>query len=113
MKLLRQSLGQRRLARVRPPVPPVARIAFNMRPIFAAWGGGNQWLLQMSRYLQYCGYHVQYDLRGEVDGIFMNHGGLTGKLSISAANNATFTWVKKASKTSVYMSLPCPAFSSG
>ncbi|HEV7867934.1 MAG TPA: glycosyltransferase [Chthoniobacteraceae bacterium] len=53
-----------------------------MRPIFAAWGGGNQWLLQTARYLQYCGYHVQYDLRGEVDAIVMNHGGLTGKLSI-------------------------------
>lgn len=64
-------------------MPPVARIAFNMRPIFAAWGGGNQWLLQMSRYLQYNGYHVQYDLSGEVDGIMMNHGGLTGRLSIS------------------------------
>jgi glycosyltransferase involved in cell wall biosynthesis len=64
-------------------VPPVARIAINMRPIFAAWGGGNQWLLQMSRFLQYSGYHVQYDLNGEVDGILMNHGGLTGKLSIS------------------------------
>jgi glycosyltransferase involved in cell wall biosynthesis len=64
-------------------VPPIARVAFNMRPIFSAWGGGNQWLLQMSRYLQYCGYHVQYDLAGEVDAIFMNHGGLTGRLSIS------------------------------
>jgi glycosyltransferase involved in cell wall biosynthesis len=83
VKLLHQTLGQRRLARVRPPVPPVARIAFNMRPIFGAWGGGNQWLLQVVRYLQYSGYHVQYDLRGDVDGIFMNHGGLTGKLSIS------------------------------
>jgi glycosyltransferase involved in cell wall biosynthesis len=61
----------------------VARIAINMRPIFAAWGGGNQWLLQMSRFLQYSGYHVQYDLSGGVDGILMNHGGLTGKLSIS------------------------------
>jgi len=69
---------------VRPPVPPVARIAINMRPIFAAWGGGNQWLLQVARYLQYSGYHVQYDLGGgEVDAILMNHGGLTGKLSIS------------------------------
>lgn len=68
---------------MRPPVPPVARIAINMRPIFAAWGGGNQWLLQISRYLQYSGYHVQYDLSGEVDLILMNHGGLTGKLSIS------------------------------
>lgn len=56
-----------------------------MRPIFGAWGGGNQWLLQLSRYLQFCGYHVQYDLSGEVDGILMNHGGLTGKLSISLA----------------------------
>ena len=80
---MKQFLGERRLARVRPPVPPVARLAINMRPIFAAWGGGNQWLLQMSRYLQYCGYHVQSDLRGEVYGILMNHGGLTGRLSIS------------------------------
>ncbi len=68
---------------MRPPVAPVARLAINMRPIFASWGGGNQWLLQLSRYLQFSGYHVQYDLRGEVDGILMNHGGLTGDLSIS------------------------------
>ncbi len=83
-RFITQALGERRLARVRPPVAPVARIAINMRPIFAAWGGGNQWLLQVARYLQYSGYHVQYDLRGEeVDCILMNHGGLTGKLSIS------------------------------
>jgi hypothetical protein len=54
--LLNDFLGARRLASVRPPVQPVARIAVNMRPMFRAWGGGNQWLLQMVRFLNYSGY---------------------------------------------------------
>lgn len=81
--VLKQLLGERQVARVRRPLPPVARVAMNMRPVFGAWGGGNQWLLQLSRYLQFCGYRVQYDLRGAVDGIVMTHSGLTGELSIS------------------------------
>ncbi len=74
--LLDRIRGARRLARVRPPLEPIARIAVNMRPIFASWGGGNQWLQQMTRYLSYCGYEVRFDLREEVDAILINHSGL-------------------------------------
>ncbi len=81
MKWAAEYLGRRRLARARAPVPRVARIAVNMRPVFGAWGGGNQWLLQIVRYLNYCGYEVRYDLAAPVDGILINHSGLTGKLS--------------------------------
>ena len=82
MKLLNQYLGQRRLARVRPPVPPVARIAVTTKPVFGPWGGGNQWLLQFSRYMHYSGYEVVHDLRGGADGVIIQHNGLTGAMSI-------------------------------
>ena len=72
-----------RLSDALAPQGRVACVAINMRPVFASWGGGNQWLLQISRYLRFCGYRVQHDLNGEVDAILMNHSGLTGKLSIS------------------------------
>ncbi len=81
MNPLTQFLGARRLARVRPPVPPVARIAVSTRPIFGPWGGGNQWLLQIARYLNFCGYEVIHDLRDEVDCIIIQHNGLTGAMS--------------------------------
>ena len=67
MKLLTQFLGAHRLRKVRPPVPAVARIAVTTRPIFGPWGGGNQWLLQFSRYMHYSGYEVVHDLGGGAD----------------------------------------------
>jgi glycosyltransferase involved in cell wall biosynthesis len=81
MKLFSQMIGRARLARVRPPVPSVARIAVSTAPVFGPWGGGNQWLLQIARYLGYCGYEVRFDLTGEVDCIFIQHNGLTGKMT--------------------------------
>jgi glycosyltransferase involved in cell wall biosynthesis len=81
MKLFSQFVGRARLARVRPPVPSVARIAVSTAPVFGPWGGGNQWLLQMARYMGYCGYEVRFDLTGEVDCIFIQHNGLTGKMT--------------------------------
>jgi glycosyltransferase involved in cell wall biosynthesis len=81
MKFFSQALGRARLARVRPPVPSVARIAISTAPVFGPWGGGNQWLLQMARFLGYSGYHVQFDLNGEVDCIVIQHNGLTGKMT--------------------------------
>lgn len=41
------------------------RVAFNMRPVEHAWGGGNQWLDQTSRDLREHGYEVRFDLRGD------------------------------------------------
>lgn len=89
-RLLNTQLGMRALARVRPPVVPVARIAFNVQPVFASWGGGNQWLLQMARYLCYSGYSVRFDLRQEVDCILITHFGLTGKSTISPEELAEY-----------------------
>lgn len=80
--------GARRLAAVRPPVQPAARVAFNMRPIFASWGGGNQWLQQMTRYLAYSGFDVRFDLREEVDAIFINHSGLWDNMTFHEAEIA-------------------------
>ena len=90
MKFAAEYLGRRQLERVRPPVPHVARLAINMQPVFGAWGGGNQWLLQIARYLNYCGYDVRYDLAGKVDGILINHSGLTGKLSFGVDEIAEY-----------------------
>jgi glycosyltransferase involved in cell wall biosynthesis len=81
MNPLTQFLGARRLRSVRPPVPAVARVAITTRPIFGPWGGANQWLLQISRYLGYCGYDVRHDLAADVDCVIINHNGLTGKMS--------------------------------
>lgn len=43
------------------------RVAFNMRPVGHAWGGGNQWLEQTTRDLREHGYDVRFDLRGRPD----------------------------------------------
>ena len=63
-------------------MPTVARIAVTTRPIFGPWGGGNQWLLQFSRYMHYAGYEVVHDLSGGADCVLIQHNGLTGKMSI-------------------------------
>ncbi len=67
MKLLHKLMGQRRSARLCPPVPPVARVAISAEPVFGPWGGGNQWLLQMVRFLKYSGYDVRFALSDDVD----------------------------------------------
>ena len=41
---------------------PVATVAFNMIPRRGPYGGGNQWLNQLSSYLKSCGYAVQFHL---------------------------------------------------
>src|SRR5262249_61299347 len=63
------------------PAAPVASVAVNMRPTESAWGGGNQWLAQIVRYLAARGYAGRFDLAGPVDGIVMVDpagGGLVG-----------------------------------
>jgi glycosyltransferase involved in cell wall biosynthesis len=49
----------------------VARVAINMRPTSSPWGGGNQWLQQMVRYLTGRGYQVVFDLKHLVDAILL------------------------------------------
>jgi glycosyltransferase involved in cell wall biosynthesis len=61
----------------------VARVALNLRPVYSSWGGGNQWLTQMVRYLRGSGYSVRFDLAGEVDCVLLTHFGLTGRTSFS------------------------------
>ncbi len=55
----------------------------NLRPVYGSWGGGNQWLTQIARYLRASGYSVRFDLQEEVDCILITHFGLTGKTSFS------------------------------
>src|SRR2546428_9471839 len=50
---------------------PLATVAINRRPIRAAWGGGNQWLSQMTRWLRAHGYSVRFSLDGSVDCILL------------------------------------------
>jgi hypothetical protein len=49
------------------PSSPVASVAINMRPTTSPWGGGNQWLAQIVRYLTGRGYRVRFDLGARVD----------------------------------------------
>jgi len=46
-------------------------VAFNMRPVEHAWGGGNQWLDQTVRDLREHGYETRFDLRGRPDLVYL------------------------------------------
>lgn len=59
---------------------PVATVAFNTRPIRGPYGGGNQWVTQLSRYLRESGYEVRFDLRKPADCLMLTHAGLSGSL---------------------------------
>jgi glycosyltransferase involved in cell wall biosynthesis len=70
MERVRQELGRwRELLRLAAPPEhgPIAKIAINMRPARTSWGGGSQWVQQMSRYLSGHGYAVVYDLDRDTD----------------------------------------------
>jgi glycosyltransferase involved in cell wall biosynthesis len=60
-----------RLRRRPEPAEPIARVALNMRPAGAAWGGGSQWVAQIVRYLGDRRYAVGFELRDDVDCIIM------------------------------------------
>jgi glycosyltransferase involved in cell wall biosynthesis len=62
---------------------PIATVAFNMSPRRGPYGGGNQWLNQLSCYLKRCGYAVQFRLDKNVDCVIGTHAGLGGKLEFS------------------------------
>ncbi len=61
----------------------VARVAMNLKPVYSSWGGGNQWLTQVARFLRASGYAVRFNLREEADCLLLTHFGLTGKTSFS------------------------------
>ncbi len=47
------------------------RVAVNRRPVHGPWGGGNQWLDQMIRFLKNRGCSVRFDFRRPVEIILM------------------------------------------
>lgn len=63
-----------------------ATVAFNMKPRRGPFGGGNQWLRQVSAYLDRCGYRTRFDLGADVDCVLGTHAGLSGGLSIPYAD---------------------------
>ncbi len=62
---------------------PFATVAFNMKPKRGPYGGGNQWLTQVSPYLERCGYAVGYGLTPQVDCVLGTHVGLSDGLTFS------------------------------
>ncbi len=62
---------------------PLATVAFNMRPRRGPYGGGNQWLTQLSGYLRRQGYRVVHRLGPDVDLVMGTHAGLSGELAFS------------------------------
>lgn len=67
---------------------PVATVAFNMRPRRGPFGGGNQWLNQISTYLRRQGYRVVFSLDDRADLVMGTHAGLGGDLAFSYAEVA-------------------------
>lgn len=65
------------------PPKPLATIAFNMRPKRGPFGGGNQWVAQLSKYLHACGYRVVYRLDRNPDLVMGTHAGLSMGLEFS------------------------------
>ncbi len=62
----------------------IATVAFNMRPRRGPWGGGNQWLNQMTDYLKWQGFRVVYSLDERVECVLYTHAGLSGELTFRA-----------------------------
>ena len=60
-----------------------ATVAFNMRHRRGPYGGGNQWLGQVSAFLSRCGYRVVHDLRSGCDCVLGTHAGVSGELTFS------------------------------
>ena len=60
-----------------------ATVAFNLRPRSGPFGGGNQWVAQLSDYLRRCGYKVVFSLNDRVDLVMGTHAGLNGALTFS------------------------------
>lgn len=77
----------------------VATVAINLAPRKGSWGGANQWTSQLSRYLKYNGWNVQYHLKKRPDAIIMTHTGLSAGTSFGVEE------VLKIKK--LYPSIPC------
>ncbi len=55
---------------------PVATVALNLRPRRGSWGGANQWTSQLTRWLRFNGWRVQFHLHGRPDAVVLTHTGL-------------------------------------
>ena len=71
--------------------PPT--VAINLQPRKGSWGGANQWTMQLSRWLNYHGWSVRYDLTKVPDAIIMTHTGLSAGTSFGVKE---VTALKKA-----------------
>jgi glycosyltransferase involved in cell wall biosynthesis len=50
---------------------PLARVAFNLRPVRGPWGGSRAFVVQLATYLTRLGYAVGFDIAGDVDLIIL------------------------------------------
>jgi glycosyltransferase involved in cell wall biosynthesis len=55
----------------------VATVAINLRPRSGSWGGANQWTSQITRFFEYNGWSVRFDLKRHVDAVILTHTGLS------------------------------------
>ena len=50
---------------------PIARVAFNMRPVRGPWGGSSVFVSQLREVLLRRGYDVRFDLSKPTDVVFL------------------------------------------
>lgn len=63
---------------------PVARVAVNLKPRRGSWGGANQWTSQLTRWLEFNGWEVRFDLARKPDVVVMTHTGLVAGTTFGA-----------------------------
>lgn len=63
---------------------PVATAAINLRPRTGSWGGANQWVSQLTRWLEFNGWRVVFDVKGAPDIVLMTHTGLAAQTTFGA-----------------------------
>ena len=66
------------------PKKTVARVAINLKPRRGSWGGANQWTSQLTRWLEFNGWDVCFDLSSKPDVVVMTHTGLVAGTAFGA-----------------------------
>lgn len=66
----------------------VATVAINLKPRKGSWGGANQWTSQLTRWFEYNGWEVRFDLGRPVDAIVLTHTGLSNDTAFGAEDVA-------------------------
>lgn len=56
---------------------PIATVAINLKPRKGSWGGANQWTSQLTRFFEFSGWGVRFDLKKPVDAVILTHTGLS------------------------------------